>query len=155
RAHLVGDLSGREVHRVTGDNRLATRIGTMAEGARRRIACDDPDRGRWHAEWFRRKLREHGVRALALRRSAPRNRNLTGRSDAHARALEGPAARALDVVRHTDSEEASLAPCSLTPPGEIAPTGGLQRAALALDVVAAVVGHRQAVARDDLCDVGH
>src|SRR4029077_18995470 len=79
--------------------------------------------------------------------------DLAGRPDAHGGAFERTAAGAFDIVRKPDPEQAARALRRLAPRREVGPAGGRERPALALDIVAAVVGHRQAVAGHDLRDV--
>src|SRR5215470_1042616 len=91
------------------------------------------------------KLRQHRMRALALRCRTGRDDDLAGRADPHIGALEWPATGALDVVRQPDADEPTRAPRRLAPRRKIAIARRCKRATLAFGVVAAIVGHRQAV----------
>ncbi len=101
------------------------------------------------------KLCQHRMGALALRRRAGQDHDPARRADPHRGTLERAAAGAFHIVREPDPDEPSLAPRSLPPGREVRIACRRERAALTFRIVAAVIGHRQAVAGDDRRDVGH
>src|SRR5262245_47550305 len=72
-----------------------------------------------HSKFVRSNLRERSFLTLPMRGRASENRNLSGRLDAHGRALPTPgrhrlrwAKRAdLHVTRQSDSDQLTLSPC--------------------------------------------
>ena len=153
-ARLVRHHAGREVHGVAGGDRLAAGIGAQPERRCGRVAGGDMDVAGPHAQRFGRELRQHRGRALALVGRAGEDGDLAGRPDAHRGAFERAAAGAFDIVCQANPEQAALPPRRLAPGRKLGPAGRRQRAPLAFGVVAAVVGHRQAIAGHDLGDVG-
>ena len=101
------------------------------------------------------ELRQHGSCSLSLRGRAGRDEDLSRWSDADRGAFERAAPGSLDVVAEADAEPAALLARRLAAGREVRPTGRRQRAALAFGIIAAVVGHRQAVAGRDRRDIGH
>ena len=147
---LSATMLRRDVQRAAGGDRLAAGIGAVAERGGGGVAGDHLHALGRDAEGLGGELRQHGVGALALVGGAGRDHDRAGRPDAHADALERPAAGAFDIVGEPEPDVAALLARRLLPRREIAPAGGRERAALRFRIVAAVVGHRQAVARHHL-----
>ena len=149
------DFDGGEMGRVAGIDGRARGERAHAQRDPAGVASDDRNVLERHAELIGDDLRERGFVALSVRRGASCQRDLAGRGNAHGRAFVGAEAGAFDRVRYGHADVTALGECRLLARREPFPVDGFEGGALALGIIAAVVGDGPAVAEHDADLVGH
>ena len=147
-ARLFGDPAGRQIDRVAGRHRLPACECAEAERGCGGVAVDD-------VNILAGPCRERRRRSAPASSCTPwpwavapvRDHDLAGWPDADRRTLEWTAAGSLDVIAQADARASGRhAARRHGAPENAGPAGGFQGAALALRIVAAVIGHHAAVA---------
>ena len=137
------------MHRVTRVDRCARGEGTHAHGVHRGVAGDDFDVVEIHTELIRGDLRQRGFVRLALRRGASVEGDFSRGGHTHRGAFIGAEASGLHCVGDADAQITPLrARCCLALRKAVI-VCGLKRSGKARREVAAVVGHRTAIAENN------